>query len=269
MYDSITATDIPTTAEMVAGYLAPSRFAWSAADWARFPNATKVQIAVRGSTNAGHVLDVETGDATPVQAVSWVVMRRKAGVDPTVYCNHATQPAVIRAFNAAGVTQPHYWIARYDGLATLPVGVVAKQYTDTPPGGGHFDLSVVADHWPGVDLAPPVPTPTPDVVDMNLTDKLSTSPAQGTVNEALNAVLNGVAGLRSAGPIANNVSNVATAVTKLAAQVAAIQGQLTEIVNALSALQPNVLTGSAEVSVTLNPPTVATATTSLFLDGEE
>lgn len=152
MYDSVTPTAIPRDAEIVAGYLPPSRYAWSAAEWRLFPRAVKVRIAIFASVNDGHVLDVEPGDATPAQAPGWVRMRRAAGVDPTVYCNASTWPAVRAEFRRQRVREPHYWIAKYDNVARLPAGAVAKQYANPPVHGrGHFDLSVVADYWPGVD----------------------------------------------------------------------------------------------------------------------
>lgn len=168
MYDSTEANDIPLTAEMVAGYLPPSSYAWSAADWARFPHAIKVRIAIFASVPDGHVLDVERGDATPAQAPGWVRMRRAAGVDPTIYCNASTWPTVRQAFRDQGVAEPHYWIAKYDGVDELIPGAVAKQYANPPVHGrGHFDLSVVADYWPGVDQAgPPPPPPATDWFDM-------------------------------------------------------------------------------------------------------
>lgn len=151
MYDSVSPGAIPVTAQLVAGYV-DGRYAWSAADWARFPNSTHVRIAVFPSTNDGVVLDVEPGDATPVQAPGWVQMRRAAGVDPTVYCSLTDWPAVRRAFAAAGVPEPHYWIAAYPGNGTaLYDGAVAHQYADPPGSGGNYDLSAVADFWPGVD----------------------------------------------------------------------------------------------------------------------
>jgi len=150
MYDSISAANIPTTAALVAGYV-DGRYAWSPADWARFPHSVKVRIAVFPTTNDGHVLDCETGDATPGQCPGWVLMRRAAGIDPSVYCNFATWPEVKAAFAVASVVPPHYWIAGYKTPpdTSIPAGAVAHQYTDVGP----FDLSSVADYWPGVDPA--------------------------------------------------------------------------------------------------------------------
>ena len=146
-YDAITPANIPTTAQMVAGYV-DGRYAWHAADWARFPGAVKVRIAVFSSTNDGHVLDVEPGCSTPASAPGWVLRRRAAGVDPTVYCSLAAWPTVRAAFAAAHVPEPHYWIAAYPGNGpNLYPGSVAHQYADPGP----VDISVVADYWPGVD----------------------------------------------------------------------------------------------------------------------
>lgn len=156
MYDSVTATDIPKSAQMVAGYVS-GRYRWSAADWARFPNAVKVPIATQASVNDGQVLDVEPGDAEPWQAPGWVLRRRASGVDPTVYCNELNGWAAVRqAFWNQHVAEPHYWVARYDGKALIPAGAVAKQYANpTVHGQGHYDLSIVADYWPGIDLPEP------------------------------------------------------------------------------------------------------------------
>lgn len=151
-YDSINASAIPSNAQVVAGYV-DGRFAWTAADWALFPNAAKVRIAVFASTNDGAVLDVETGDATPQQAPGWCQMRRAAGQIPTIYCNESTWPAVVSAFTSAGVPLPLWWEALYDDVAQLPANAIAKQYTDNPP-SNPYDTSVVADYWPGVDSGP-------------------------------------------------------------------------------------------------------------------
>lgn len=149
MYDSVTAGDIPNGAHMVAGYV-DGHYKNVDALYKRFPHAVVVGIAVNSHTNDGHVLDVESGDATPTEAVQWVIMRRHAGKDPTVYTNSSEWPLVKEAFRAAGVTGPHYWIAQWDGDTTIPGGAVAKQYK-TGTRDNHYDTSSVHDYWPGVD----------------------------------------------------------------------------------------------------------------------
>jgi hypothetical protein len=104
---------------------------------------------------------VETGDATPAQAVTWCTktMADKSNHELTVYCNTSMWPQVRAAFRAAGVTEPNYWIAKYDNDPTIPAGAVAKQYQGDTHG---YDKSAVADYWPGVDPAPtPKPSGTP------------------------------------------------------------------------------------------------------------
>jgi hypothetical protein len=167
-YDAITPANIPSNAQMVAGYV-DGRYAWKATDWARFPHAVKVRIAVFSSTADGHVLDVEPGCSTPANAPGWVVRRRAAGVDPTVYCSLSQWPVVRAAFRNARVAEPHWWVAAYPGNGpNLYPGSIAHQWQNPGP----VDISVVADYWPGVDPALPRPasptTPIPEV-DMPLT----------------------------------------------------------------------------------------------------
>jgi hypothetical protein len=161
MYDAVNADNIlaaDRTPEMVAGYIDKIKLEpWSGGDWALFPDAVKVQIVKKASTNAGHVLDVEPGDATPAEAPGWVRMRRSAGADPSIYVQKSTWATVQAEFVRQHVDQPHYWIAHYNGDPTLPtlngITAVAKQYRgDVAPG---YDVSSVADHWPGVDDARP------------------------------------------------------------------------------------------------------------------
>jgi len=155
MYDGVDASRLPTSAQLVGGYV-DGLYAWSADDWARFPNSVKVRIAVFADTNDGEVLDCEPGNCTPAESVDWVLMRRRAGVDPTVYCNQMDPdtgwPAVRAAFAARNVAEPRYWVAHYDGAETIPPGAVAKQHTNDEQAG--WDLSAVADYWPGIDPAP-------------------------------------------------------------------------------------------------------------------
>lgn len=156
MYDAVDAAQVPADAQMVAGYLEGHWPSYNALV-ARFPHARHVSIAIAAHYDAGLVLDVETGDATPAQAPGWVLMRRKAGVDPTVYCNTSTWPSVRKAFREQLVAEPHWWVAQYDGDPTIPAGAVAKQYRDPGP----YDVSSVVAYWPGVDPAPVKPTPPP------------------------------------------------------------------------------------------------------------
>lgn len=172
MYDSDRPSAIPTTVSMVAGYIDGTTGRWTDLDWERFPNATKVRIARRTSTNDGHVLDVEPGIVwPPSQAViEWVQRRRLAGVEPTIYCNELNGWETIRQmFDRAHVAQPNYWTSRYNlKLAdSPPIGAVARQYADPAVhGGGHYDLTVVRDYWPGVDPVPVPPIPLHKDTDM-------------------------------------------------------------------------------------------------------
>lgn len=156
MYDSVNPDAIPTNAQMVAGYIDGQTYRWPDNAWTRFPYAVKVRIARRVSTNDGHVLDVEAGIPTvwpPTNAiVQWVQMRRQSGVEPTVYCNELNDWGNLRQlFRNAGVREPNWWVARYNNVQTIPAGAIARQFANPPLAGGHYDLSIVADYWPGVD----------------------------------------------------------------------------------------------------------------------
>lgn len=167
MYDSVSPGNIPSSATMVACY-ADGLYANVGAMQARFPRATVVTIAVRHTTRA-HVLDVETGDATPAEAVQWLT-QTMADLDNghlTIYCNMSVWPTVRAVIRSAGVTEPNYWVARYDNDPTLPAGAVAKQYIGDYNG---YDKSVVADYWPGVDPAP-TPSPKPPAFDRRRLDE--------------------------------------------------------------------------------------------------
>ena len=181
MYDSVTARDIPANAQMVAGYV-DGLYRWSQADWDRFPQAVKVRIAVLASTDDGHVLDVETGDATPTEYPAWAKRRIAAGTYPTVYCNRSNLGAVLDAVDGAGLHGiTGIWLADWTDVPHLVAGTSATQYDHPPHSGGHYDLSLVADHWPGVDPPPPLPRPGP-----------GPGPEPGTSEGPLPAWLNGI-----------------------------------------------------------------------------
>lgn len=167
LYDAVNVgAGIPDNPELVAGYI-DGNYQSFAGLAARFPNAIHVPIAVWPSTNDGIVLDVERGDATPGQAPPWVQNRRAAGVIPTVYCSEGDWPAVRKAFRDQGVDEPYYWVAAYPGpgqvLYNDPL-CVAHQWGGDTEGG--YDVSVVADVWPGVDpVTPPPPDPPTPIQD--------------------------------------------------------------------------------------------------------
>lgn len=158
MFDAITPSRIPhpPAPQLVAGYVGgywPSFYGyrddtgvWVPGIREVFPTSRPVAIAVQASQDA-QVLDVEAGDATPAQAPGWAVRQRRRGQIPTVYANTSTWPAVVAEFTRQSVPLALWWEANYDGAAVLAPGRIAKQYRNTPG----YDVSVVADYWPGVD----------------------------------------------------------------------------------------------------------------------
>lgn len=151
MYDSVNPFAIPTSARAVMGYT-DGRYAWSAAAWARFPDAVKIGCSAIGVA-LSQVVDVEPGCVWPLsEAVPYVQRARQAGIkDVTVYLNMGHLAACKALFDAAGVAQPHYLVARYDGVPEVPVGTVGKQFAapEAPFGFalGHYDVSEVSSAW--------------------------------------------------------------------------------------------------------------------------
>jgi hypothetical protein len=165
MYDSTTASAIPANAEIVAGYV-DGRYAWSQADWNRFPNAQKVRIAVFPWTNDGEVLDCEPGDATPAECAAWIKMRQASGVQvPTIYCSASDLPAVRAA--CEGLTYD-VWLADPTGVPHNSHAATQYAWTNT---GGHYDLSLCADYWPrtGEDMAELIPQDYKDKFGQDVT----------------------------------------------------------------------------------------------------
>lgn len=119
-------------------------------------------------------------------------------------------------------------IARYNGDPGNPGFTYPKmamhQYDDarTAPGISTFDGDVLFNGYTLSDLligAGPAPA---EETQVELTDKLNANPAVGTVNEALNSVLFGLTGQRSAGALALAVHNVAAGQATMAAALTAV-----------------------------------------------
>jgi hypothetical protein len=165
MYDSTTPWDIPRDAKLIAYYV-DGLYAWPEHWFAMFPEAEFVSISAIGARTA-EVGDVEVGCIwPPAKAVPWTVRSRQDGHTPTIYCNELNDWLAVRqAFWAAGVEEPLYWVARYNGVREIPAGSVGRQFAHPHDGdgvadrpwetGGHFDLSWMADNWPpGTPHAP-------------------------------------------------------------------------------------------------------------------
>jgi hypothetical protein len=162
MFDSTAPWAIPRDAGMVAYYV-DGIYAWPPEWLDLFPSAVKVSISAIGRTTA-QVGDVEVGCIwPPADAVPWVRRARAEGYDPTIYVNQRNDwGPTVQAFRDAGEPEPHWWVANYDGVREVPSGAVAKQFAHPGDGGApvpwetgaHYDLSIVADYWPGVDAPP-------------------------------------------------------------------------------------------------------------------
>jgi hypothetical protein len=157
MYDSTTAADIPADAEVVAGYV-DGKYAWSPADWARFPNAVKVRITVFGGTLDADVLDVEPGDATAQEAADWVRQKNARGERPTIYCGGYNRAAVDAACRGLAYD---IWLADPNGIAHLAADTVATQYAWRGANNEHYDMSLCADWWPRGAVAAEAPAADP------------------------------------------------------------------------------------------------------------
>lgn len=163
MYDSITAEDIPLNAPAVAGYI-DGKYAWSDSDWNRFSTWRKLRIAVLASTNDGHVLDVETGDATPEQAPGWVKMRKEAGlIRPLLYFPQSNLTTVKEKLTSAE-ERAEFWIGAWVTTGPYQADEAWGTQFDHPPhSGGHFDLSLVDEsYWDA--------TPTPQLRTLQFGD---------------------------------------------------------------------------------------------------
>src|ERR1700689_208561 len=101
MYDSADPSAIPDNAPMVAGYVPPSRYAWSPGDFARFPDRPHVHISVAGQepdAALASVVDVETGAFVPAQARAFIREREQFRPgSATVYVNRSMLSSVLTA----------------------------------------------------------------------------------------------------------------------------------------------------------------------------
>lgn len=162
MFDSVTISEIPSSATAVAGYVGGNfpTFSRLAAD---FPKARRLSVAVNAGEDA-ECLDIEAGDAVPSQAPAWFERQRGRGVArPCFYANASTMPSVIATLSAAGIKRPGYriWVAHFTDVAHLEPGSDATQWTQTAL-GRNLDQSLCVDNF-----LDELPTPKPVVNPMH------------------------------------------------------------------------------------------------------
>lgn len=138
MYDSISVSQIPSDGPAAAGYTSGYWPTWQAIKSG--PWTHKLSIAVTASHNDAECLDVETGDAAPEQAPSWIKQAKARGVKkPVVYASLSAMPGVLAALARAGIGRDEIrlWTAHYTGT----------QHICTPACGYGFNATADATQW--------------------------------------------------------------------------------------------------------------------------
>jgi hypothetical protein len=153
MFDTVDVATMPDNPVATAGYV-DGHWPTSQQLIQRFPHAKHLSIAVFPSDNA-ECLDVESGDATPSEAVGWVRRQHARGIArPVVYCSLSVVPNVAQELQAAGIprSQVRIWSAHYTyqphicrGIPTAwgTIDADATQWTDTAL-GRNLDESLCA-----------------------------------------------------------------------------------------------------------------------------
>lgn len=156
MYDDVTVSLAPSSAVAFAYYV-NGRYANYNAAKTHMPNAKFLGISVTASYTGSdaHALDVEPGDATNAQAVTWTKAKIAQKVIPVLYTSAANAQALINLLDSNGVKRDQYWLwtAHYSGVQHMcsnkaggcgyPVAD-ATQWTDKS-GGKSLDESYVSD----------------------------------------------------------------------------------------------------------------------------
>jgi hypothetical protein len=160
MYDTIvpgTAKGAASTSgDAVAGYVGGS---WPDYNQmvALFPHDYHLSIAINASEDAD-CLDIERGDAVPDQAPAWVRRQHARGIRrPALYTSMSVMPVVEGALGGAGIPRTAYrlWVADWTGVAHIPSGFDACQWTDHYA-GRNLDASLcLDDFFDGYPQEPP------------------------------------------------------------------------------------------------------------------
>lgn len=144
MGDAVNVNALPAGLDLYAGYVDGATTTGNFQALARrFPTARLVRITTTGILDA-EVADMEAGDLRPSQARAWAAAKLQDGQTPTIYCS-ADVWDEMRAL-CADLPGVQWWVANYNAQPSVPPGAVAHQYQSTS-----YDISAVADFWPGVD----------------------------------------------------------------------------------------------------------------------
>lgn len=233
--DSIDAPLIPPDTPVVAGY-GDGKYIWSpswkdGSNWFDlFPNSVKLVIVVFAG-DAGDILDIETGDATPADAPGWCQRFSRPGRRaPTLYCNRGTWPAVIAALQQAGIDPAgpgvDWWISTLDGTTDVAVPPGGKtptlvQVTDT----GAYDESVILDpSWAGLEdnMTPEEHGWLQDLYNgwfTQQTELLALQAGQAAAKTELDSLTASVAALQAAGVPPATLQPVLDSIAKLGAHL--------------------------------------------------
>lgn len=132
LYDSIDLSAIPASAGAVAGYV-DGHWPTFPEIRRRWPTAHHLSITVTAGGQAD-VLDVELGDATPPQAVSWLLTRLLAGARrPCLYASlDLFEAQLLPLLRRSHIPRGGYrlWVADWTGEAHIPPHYGACQWTD-------------------------------------------------------------------------------------------------------------------------------------------
>lgn len=203
MFDSVTPGAIgrlaSTSPDAVAGYV-DGRFRDLLQIAQAYPEHRHLAIAVHPSDDAD-CLDIETGDARPVDAPAWVRRQHARGIArPWLYANTSTWPQVIRALQLAGIPRQAVvkWRADFDGSEQLLGDDDLKQFTDHWQ-GRNVDASVCRDdvfELLRIQPAAPKPRPRPRPVrgprPSNVHPKVKGATAGATIAGGIIALLHAV-----------------------------------------------------------------------------
>lgn len=153
-YDAVDVSALPSGGAFYLGYLDGAWPNFEAVK-AKFPYATVLSVTVTGGNHAD-IIDVESGDATPAGAASWV----RAGMGKGVYSDTSTKSALDAALSGLD----WWWFAAHPtGVPHIYPGSLATQYAWPGHGSpGNFDISQA------ISFPPPAPAPPPKPLEAHM-----------------------------------------------------------------------------------------------------